>query len=85
MYQSFTHLTGKALSRLDEYNETLGEKLFIPRTQALTGPFMVDVQNMVVVRLCPWRKLQVLFMYKIPSRAGLKGTSLRYPPARELP
>ena len=77
MYQSFTHLTGKAFSRLDEYSETLGEKLFKPRTQALSGPLMVEVQNIVALRLWSWRNLQLTFMYKIPSRAGLKGTSLR--------
>jgi hypothetical protein len=62
VYQSFTHLAGKAFSRLEEYSETLGAKLFRPRVQAFKGPLIVEVQNTVAVRLCPWINFQVLFI-----------------------
>ena len=47
------HLTWNALARLEEYRETLGQKLFIPLAKAVADPFMVDVQYIVALRLFP--------------------------------
>jgi len=51
--QSLTHLTWKAFDLLEGYSETLGAKLLRPRAQALKGPLMVEVQNIVAAGFCP--------------------------------